>query len=415
MVINLESFLTKAFLLFLPFSYALTIRIGFPLKPSEIALFLLIIYYLFKGSIKVKLFKSLSFQILAIFVLIIFVSIFINFFWVYGYPMKQFVSRFGYTFDSITKYIYVLFAFFVFVISSNAFFGSREKSLHYLFLGATIASFYSWYLIASGGLKIPPILLPGMDQPPQRIILSVGEFIRCGTFKEGNIMGLFLLSMASISFQFGRKKLGYFYLFTIITTFSSIAIVLAVLFIILLNSNLILAKKRLIPMIISLLVIGIILSVLYKNENFKRLIISKFNNNSNEITNVGSYSRLDRINSAYTGLIIFNNNPVWGVGLSNYALHYDHYLYDSRFPASNVKPIPNNIYIETMAETGVLGIISLVMFLISLYRSAGKGYSSLRIGLLIILLYFIAFPTFTVLFLWVFFGLIASVKKVPVR
>lgn len=411
MIIKIESFLIKAFLFFIPFSYALTFRIGFPLKLSEIFLMSLIVFYLVRGVVKVRLYKNTSFKILLLFIAAIFFSLIINLFWIYDYPLREYASRFGYTFDSIIKYLYVLLGFIVFVISSNAFVENKNMYLQYLFWGATTASIYAWYLFASGVLKIPPILLPGMDSSPQRIIISIGEIVRCGTFKEGNIMGLFLLSISAIAFQFEKKKLGYFYLCTILTTFSSIAIVLAVFFVLIYNVKIVFIKKKLIPILVITILIATTIGSILNNENFKTLIVSKFTNNDNKITNVGSYSRLDRLNSAFTGINMFSSNPFFGVGISNYSQHYDHFLYDSRFKALNAKTIPNNIYVEISCESGIAAILFLILFIISLYTKSGKKYSTLRLGLTVILLYFVAFPTFTVLFLWVFYGLLASTNS----
>ena len=72
-----------------------------------------------------------------------------------------------------------------------------------------------------------------------------------------------------------------------------------------------------------------------------------------------------------------------------------------------MKLIPNNVYIELLSELGVLGLTLFASFLVALYRRAkAPGLTPLRLTLIATLFAFNAFPTYSVMFLWAFFGLI---------
>jgi O-antigen ligase len=108
------------------------------------------------------------------------------------------------------------------------------------------------------------------------------------------------------------------------------------------------------------------------------------------------------------------DNPVFGIGLSNFALHYKYYneIYGSGFKNYDSKVIQNNVYAEIFSELGLIGLFLFGLFIYSLYLESKHDKSKvLTFGLLGCFFYFMAFPTFTILFMWVFFGLIHSLPK----
>jgi O-antigen ligase len=146
---------------------------------------------------------------------------------------------------------------------------------------------------------------------------------------------------------------------------------------------------------------------LMQNEDFKESVLSKFTVNE-EISSNGEYSRADRTNSALVGLRMALANPVLGVGISNYSRHYDHFNRDPRF-ITKIKSIPNNVFVEVLAETGILGLGLFLYLLYLLFRKTNLDESGiLKYGLFATLIYFVAFPTFSILYIWGFFGLINS-------
>ncbi|MBD3843533.1 MAG: hypothetical protein IE909_16960 [Campylobacterales bacterium] len=108
------------------------------------------------------------------------------------------------------------------------------------------------------------------------------------------------------------------------------------------------------------------------------------------------------------------DNPILGIGLSNFALHYKHYneIRGVGFEAYNFKVIPNNVYAEIFSELGLIGFFIFIVFIYTLYKKTLYDKSHiLRFGFIGSLVYFFAFSSFTILFIWVFFGLISSLKK----
>ncbi len=146
-----------------------------------------------------------------------------------------------------------------------------------------------------------------------------------------------------------------------------------------------------------------------QNKDFNFLVTSKLFGSTERITNNAEFSKAERINSMITAFNMGANNPVFGVGLSNYALHQKQFNEDPRFLYQNFKGIPNNIYLEIFSEIGMIGLLLFIYFLFLLYKLTYYDDTKiLRYGFLSSLLYFLAFPTFTILFIWVFWGLIAS-------
>jgi O-antigen ligase len=404
-----DNILIFIFFLFIPFTYALTINLGFPLKISEVSLFIIFILLIYKSRFKVYPLRQRVFVLISVFILFTFGSVTVNLFWEYPYELNTFDSRFGYKVDSFLKYGYVLLAYFSLIVTSNSFSINPNKYIKVFLYGAFIASLYSWYLFLMSLLELPYILLPGMDENPQIVNLSFGNVIRCGTFKEGNYMGLFLLISSFMAFYIGRAKAGWFFLFTIISTMASMSIICGAIFLFLYYFHSFFNKRNIHKLVMSAVGVMVIFTLLLQSKDFHFLITSKLFGNTEKISNNAEYSKADRLNSMKIALKIGLNNPVLGVGLSNYALHQKEFNEDARFFYKNFKGIPNNIYLEIFAEIGLIGLLLFLFFLFQLYNLTYYDKSKvLRFGFLSTLLYFFAFPTFTMIFIWVFWGLILS-------
>jgi hypothetical protein len=398
------------FFLFLAFNYALTFRLSFPLKISEIALFLLIGLMLIKTRFRILVLHTPVFKILSFFVVWVFLSMLVNLFWNYPYDLASYESRFGYKFDSILKFIYLTIAFGAFIIASNVFVLTPRKYLNILIFGALIATIYSWHLFLGSLLGFPILLLPGMDEEPQMLAFLDMVIIRSGTFKEGNYMGFFLLFAAIIAFYHNRKLVGYFFLFSILTTVSSMAFICSGIFLSLYIFHTMFNKRRVFVLLLSCIVALAGFAILMQTESFRFFFLSKIISTQDAYQG-NEFSRLDRLNSSIIGINIGLENPVFGAGISNYALHFDHFNKNNDF-AKNYKSIPNNVYAEILSETGFVGLFLFLWFLWALYRLTSLDKSRiLRFGFIASIVYLLAFPTFTILFIWVFFALIAALPK----
>jgi len=401
-----DNFIAKVFICCLPFTYALTINLRFPFKISELALFILLFLLLLSSKIPARFLKDRVNLVFFVFLIVVFVSMIINLFWTYSYTLSEYESRFGYSFDSILKFFYLVLAFWTLFISANLFQLNRIKYVNYFIFGGVLASMYGWYLLVSGLLGMAQFVLPGIEEP-QYIALSIGTFIRSGTFKEGNFMGLFLIFCMILSFYVHKKLLGYYFAASLLPTFSSIGFICATLFLIWYwyrnNFN----RKKFINLVFIFSAVVLVFVALLPNDDFRFLILSKLNFGKSTVTNNADISRRDRVNSLVTALKIGANNPIIGVGISNYARHSHNY---SEVPLkANFKGIANNIYAEIFAEVGVIGLFLFIYLLFLLYKKAQLDKSGImKWGLLVTYIYFFAFPTFTILFIWVFFGLVNS-------
>lgn len=400
--------------LFLPFNYALTIKIGFPLKISEIALILSTSSIIVSILLTLKT-KSLSFNnkpiiLILLFIIMATITSITHLKWQYPYLPKVFESRSSYQIDSLLKLFYLYLNFGMMIVAINAFKTNPLRYSNLLFWGATIASVYTWYLAISSFYGHAPYLLPGMDETPQKLNLATNfSVIRCGTFKEGNYMGVFLLITGVIAFYFKRYIKGLFFLFSILPTFSTIAILSSILFLICVVFKKYFRMRYLLHLLLILFIISLAVGISLFSSTVRFILIDKFVGNSNS---KASYSKTDRLNSVKVSKDITYDNPILGVGLSNYGLHYDHYNTLSTSKYENEKPIPNNVYMETLCETGFLGASLFLLFIMAVYKKTKADPSGvLRYGFIALLLCFNTFPTFSILFIWVFIGLILSLNN----
>ncbi len=412
---QLRYFLYGCFLFFMPFTQALTFNIGFPLKFSELALLLLSALYLVFNR-QVQLPRPIVFLIAAFF-FVVTLSLIVNLFWSYPYSLRTYESRFGYTGDSISRYIYFILALLAFVISIDIYLTDTSKFIRIWIYGAMAAAAYAWYLAIFSFLKLPVFFLPGMKEVPQTIF---GGVIRSGTFAEGNFMGLFLFLSGVMSFYVKKFKTGVFLFASVFTTFATLSIISIFLFLVLYLRHYIF-RKRYIPYFI----IGLLLSIpaLYlfsQTKMYNNYIHEKIFGRSDQITSEATYSKVDRLNSIKVAFRTAVNNPVLGVGPSNFGRHYDQYyikgnLTDADYQSllrKNEKVIPNNVYLEVWAEYGSIGFFILILFLLHLLHYAHYS-KELFPGMLCMLICYIAYPSFIMIYLWAFMALpVANYIKV---
>ncbi|WP_147406401.1 O-antigen ligase family protein [Maribacter vaceletii] len=340
------------------------------------------------------------------------ISFIINIPWVYNYPIKNIPYRIARVPDSLLRLIYIYLnvgAFFLAI-----FFLSRgNRALNFWIKGAVIAAFYGWYLAISSAFNIPYLSLPGMDESPQKIV----GIVRCGTFKEGNYFGLYLLLSATIAFYLNKIKIAWFLMVSILVSFSTISIFSAILLLGVYFKSYFLKKKvlRIILIIIPLLMILLVYFI--KGDFYKKYVHDKLFTPLNSLTT----SNLSKVDRYLTGNIAYEagiDNPFFGVGPYNYGLHYDEYntilnIVDNHskwsinfFNRDNIRAIPNNVYLEIWAEYGIIGFVLFLSFLIITLRTALKLKNIIITGgLLAMYISLNAFPSFIMLFLWVYLAI----------
>ncbi|WPV02347.1 O-antigen ligase family protein [Mucilaginibacter sp. cycad4] len=402
----IKNLIFKWFLISIPFSQALTINISFPLKIAEVLLVFLISFEVTtRGILKWHLDKTVTWVLFS-FVMLIIISMIVNIFYSYPYELAQNVTRLGPVFDTVFKFFYILLAICSLFITRHLF-NADQRNISFFFIGAIASASYAWYLFVSGILKIPVLLLPGMDANSQVYDVGFGDIIRSGTFREGNYMGFYLLVAGILAVYYKYSKLSIFFFASIITTFSTTAIFCSVLFFVICLFHK--YKKHKFKLVASLVFIfATIILLVQVSPGIKTLLYNKVFGSEDTVENSNDiFSKADRLNTVLVSMEIVADNPILGVGPANFGLHFSHYNLGVDFE-QDVKKIPNNIYMEILSECGGVTFLVFVFLLWIIFNYGRKKSYILGAGLLASFIYFFAFPTFTMLFIWVFLGIVLS-------
>ena len=163
------------------------------------------------------------------------------------------------------------------------------------------------------------------------------------------------------------------------------------------------------------LVLLIILFVLFSQTTiYKNYVYDKVFANTEKITDNSSYSKADRIFSIRDAFMMGVANPILGVGLANYALHYNNYMDRGNLDANfvkilsreNIRVIPNNIYMEIWSESGAIALILfLILMTLLLFYARSDHRRALFPAMLCMVLCFNAYPSFIMIYLWSFMAL----------
>lgn len=402
--IDIDKVCLSAYVFFLPFTNVFVFSIGFPLKISEIILFAYICIKLMMFRTDNSIFKKdkALFLTLAIFTVVAITSTVINSFWYYDYKLNYYEDvRVGYVFDSYLKLGYLLLALISFALLRPKIVDSPQYFIRIFLKGGFLACLFCWYLFMASFLNYTPHFFNSSGEEPQTFYIPIlGEFYRSGTFKEGNHMGLYLLVCVFFAHQL-KSRLTLFYTVTIVTTFSTGAFI-GVLAYFAVYYFLLFIKKKAYGKIIGFAAFATIFSiVVFSNEYVKAFTIYKLSD-TDEMSDTGSKD--DRLELVKTSTVMAFHNPVIGVGLSNFGMHYYRFT-ENRNGLTKKKRIANNVYLEIFSETGMFGFISFLLFLtIILIKIKDRNA---KIGFIIFLIYLNVYPTFTLLFLWFYLAAVS--------
>ena len=128
--------------------------------------------------------------------------------------------------------------------------------------------------------------------------------------------------------------------------------------------------------------------------------------------NPSSFSRYDRLSSVMSGVNMFLENPLFGVGIQGYAFALPQFIdsFISDFFDWNSRRIANNIYVELLAEQGIIGLLAMLLVMFRICKPIFHRYrqhATLAFGASSILLGWLAFPTYTISFHWIGLALLA--------
>jgi hypothetical protein len=238
---------------------------------------------------------------------------------------------------------------------------------------------------------------------------------RAGVFTEGNQGGLYYIASIFIAFEYRKRAPrhgGNIFLALamagLLLTRSSAAMLvltaaLSMRYVMCAHSIARSVKRAIATLLTVTIFATFIVSTGIDFDLFEKLF--------EEDVTAASFSRIDRLASIDTAFQLFVQSPLLGHGLQSYGFLANDYLdgpllavYDEGF-----RRIPNNIYIEVAAELGVVGLLifgTLMFRLIQLIGSQRTGHASnFLAGAIGVLIYWNAFPTYSVMFVWVYFGI----------
>ncbi len=395
----------------LPFTYAFTIDLRFPLKIYEVALVLVLLTYLRELRIPFAPGAIVPVRRIAAFVAAIAVLGLLRFTLpAEGSSAADFGARFGPAGDAVAKFAYLSLAVLGFLLFTRRAYADQALYLKAWRIGAVLAASYSWYLAMSGLLGFEPLLLPGIADP-KYFVVAGRAFVRSGTFVEGNILGVFLLVSAGVALYERRRLTAMFLSLTILLSFSTISILaLPILW----GAHWfqgraeLTLQRRSLYLVSGILVALLVVILLIQLGYVQSVVVAKLSSDE-------PGSLVKRIAFVFAGLQMFADHPWLGVGLSQFGYFYNEYQPLGIFgTAQTVKLIPNNVYVELLSELGLGGFLLFCAFLVSVYRRLrGPQLAPLRATFIAILFALNAFPTYTVMFLWAFFGLAVGASAAP--
>jgi O-antigen ligase len=129
-------------------------------------------------------------------------------------------------------------------------------------------------------------------------------------------------------------------------------------------------------------------------------------------------SAAERVATTQAAIRMFASRPILGVGPGNFGFRYSEF----RSPGTAIPDqllIANNIYAELLAESGILGLVTylagfgglVVLALRARFRAVGFRARALGAGvasLAAIASAYLTGPSFTILYQWAIFGLVAA-------
>ncbi|WP_428629118.1 O-antigen ligase family protein [Sphingopyxis sp.] len=380
--------------LFLPFTKALTVDIGFPLKIYEL-LFAAALPTFLLSRHPVHLKQKWPLLRPLIFAWLVAVGSFFAFSYAdVGHLGMDF--RGGATLDGLARVAYLLLNLGIFfVIIARPSLSASSFLVNCWLIGCAISVSYSVYCVFSYLIFGEAFLLPGLERHQ---LGNLGPILvsRSGTFEEGNFGGLYFLVSAALALHLRRPIFAAIAIVGLILTQSTAAyfglIMLVGAYYLLANRNLF----ALIPYFVAACVAAFGLFVYFAEQG-------KF-----EAT--GSASGAVRFNEAMTGINIWLTSPIYGVGLGQYGFHYFRNVWDMSLAeaVTSERHIAAVVYVEILSELGILGLLAFALFWTRWARAIKVGHRNgniLYASTFAILVSFLAYPTFNIAFIWCYFGM----------
>ena len=402
--VGLRRVLVLVAVLTLPFTLALTVNLRFPFKIYELALLGAGLTCL--AQFRIPTLRSASKAAIWVVLLVGWaVAVLLLHRWLppEGLSTSGFAARFGPLGDGIAKILYLLLSLFGFLQIAERTYLEERLVLRWWLIGAVVAALYSWYLFSSSLLGVSPLLLPGIDAPQVYSFWNT-RVIRSGTFEEGNFMGLYLVLSTTVAVYARRRLVALFLAASVLVSFSTVnfvALCLIAAALIWWGPARLGARRKLTAIVAGLVALVGIAALLIATGYVGSVLADK-------LVGESLISRIDRVVTALTGLQMFRDHPLTGVGLSQYGYYYNTYeVFNLLNMIHYEKRIANNVYVELLSELGVVGFALFAAFLARVWSHLRSSeLLPLRLGFLAMLLVWNAFPSYSIMFLWAFWGVI---------
>lgn len=393
----------------LPLTYAMTVRVVFPIKIYELVLCVCAALMAWEGRVVLApgmlRFAKPILWLLAWSAVVLAIRL--------AWPLDSFTTegfdaRIGPVGDAVIKIAYWLMALFAFALVATATYEDAQRVGRWWCVGAIVAAIYGWLLMLSSLFGLPAPLLPGMVAP-QIINIAGRELFRGGTFEEGNYFAMYLIASLAIALWLRWRNVAVFLAATVFITFSTANVVGLMLFGCIYSVGVGARdgdpRGKIYAGAIFLAIVSIIVALLIATGYVSEFFIAKLSTEE-------FGSKLDRVDLTVAGLRMSADHPIMGVGLSHYGYNYRPYQLTDFFDRTRpVKPIANNPWVELLSETGVIGFAFALTFVRRVWRHAsGITGVPFRAGLAAIGLGLFTFPSITVVFIWAFCGLVVGVR-----
>lgn len=374
----------------LPFTRALTVDVGFPLKIYEVifpvatALFI-VNFPTFESWFRRKLVSPLF-----VFVTAAIISYVLM---VYTGPDSPENFRGGPVLDGLSRICYLLLNTAIFMMSFHA--GRTHGSVlkNAWLVGCFCAVTYVIYTEISFILYDDALFLPGIERH-QMMYFGPVPVTRSGVFEEGNFAGLYYLLSIGLALHVRRYGLAILAFCGLLLSLSTAAYValLAVW-----GIYVLMRKGRIVA-----IPYAVVIMFLFFGVYLFFAATGKF-----ELSNSSAAARLNEVMTAFT---MFRDFPWFGVSLGQYGFQY--YFYEWDAAAGNLaitdRHITNNIYAEILVETGIVGSIAFIWFIRNWLTALYAARSEVMIifcTALAMLVGWMAYPTFNIGFIWAYIGL----------
>lgn len=284
--------------------------------------------------------------------------------------------------------------------------------------GTALAVGYAVFLNLVYHAGLPTLLALRWDEVQTMSVAGV-PVVRTGPFEEGNYFGLYLLCSLVIALWAQRRWPERIFraivpaiLLGVVITASPAALlgaVVLVLVAVFFGGGSPLARGGAVA-------VGVgVFAVLAATGLLRTLVLDKFSLLLyGGVADTRNISLVQRLNESHHAWRLFLDHPQ-GIGMGNFGYffgdHPDLYVW---LPAvwMRIKHIPNNVYLEVLAEHGALVAPIFAAILVRMvYRLLRAREFLVTTGLLLMYVYFVAFPTFRLALIWVFWAFVLHLGR----